>query len=553
MQLLPGVPVRTSDSTLVSGSRLLRFASSSAWHIPLIVLVSVGYESLFLHHWLNPVDEGWPLYSAMKLHAGGTLYDDVFFVFPPGHVLVAWLAYAFDPPGLVLSRLLYAAFNVGLCVAFYQVARKVMPPGYALFAALLLAVAAPFSHRTQLLFGYRYLLFSTLALLAFAKRLRSEDPRWMWVSGLCVGIAVCFRLTPAFAVSVGIGVAVLVSQRDWRSWLRDGALFGAGILCVAVPVVLWFGLPVGFAQLWREVVVRPVVMTELQGFPVPDLFWPGSLERDAIHDAWVSLLFRIVPLLYSAYVLGLGLSAYRAFRAGRRFDHALLVAIVVWGFVYFFRSLGRSDEPHLSSAIPPFCVVVAHAIYTGMSWLDDRRRLTVWRRRGVASAVCASVFLAWFWLPGSDRHLSSEYRGNEPLDFVEEGVRVRSDDWWHRIRGKIEDARAMTEPGDTVLDLTAWSLLYVILDRPGPGYHDITMPGTFLDEAEELAYVDRLEADPPALIFLGPKPFDAMIERSTARHAPRLMEWISRRYSVVGTPEHLLLMRPRPLRDFGAP
>ena len=36
----------------------------------------------------------------MRLHDGGTLYDDVFFVFPPGHLLSAWIAYALDPPGV---------------------------------------------------------------------------------------------------------------------------------------------------------------------------------------------------------------------------------------------------------------------------------------------------------------------------------------------------------------------------------------------------------------------------------------------------------------------
>ena len=61
-----------------------------------------------------------------------------------------------------------------------------MSPNLALLAALLLAVAAPLSHRAQLLFGYRYLVFSVLALLAFARRLSGGDARWMLAAGLCV-------------------------------------------------------------------------------------------------------------------------------------------------------------------------------------------------------------------------------------------------------------------------------------------------------------------------------------------------------------------------------
>ena len=60
------------------------------WHLLLVLAVSAAYESLFLHHGLNVIDEGWPLYAAMRLHDGGTLYQDVFFVFPPGHALPAW-------------------------------------------------------------------------------------------------------------------------------------------------------------------------------------------------------------------------------------------------------------------------------------------------------------------------------------------------------------------------------------------------------------------------------------------------------------------------------
>lgn len=40
----------------------------------------------------------------MRLHAGAVFYGDVFFVLPPGHLLSAWLAYALDPPGIILTR-----------------------------------------------------------------------------------------------------------------------------------------------------------------------------------------------------------------------------------------------------------------------------------------------------------------------------------------------------------------------------------------------------------------------------------------------------------------
>ena len=105
---------------------VLSLRNPVGWHLLVLVAVSVAYESLFIHHgiaWL--FDEGWPLYAAMRLHAGGVLYADVFFPFPPGHLLPAWLAYALDPPGIILARIFYAGFNVVLCVAMYFLGRRV--------------------------------------------------------------------------------------------------------------------------------------------------------------------------------------------------------------------------------------------------------------------------------------------------------------------------------------------------------------------------------------------------------------------------------------------
>ena len=80
------------------------FERAPLWHIPLILLVSIGFESAFLRSGISLLDEGWPIYAAMQAHAGRTLYDDILWVFPPLHMLPARIAYALDPPGIVLFR-----------------------------------------------------------------------------------------------------------------------------------------------------------------------------------------------------------------------------------------------------------------------------------------------------------------------------------------------------------------------------------------------------------------------------------------------------------------
>ena len=135
----------------------------------MLIAVSVAYESLFIYHGINRLDESWPLYAGMQLHAGGTLYDDVLWVFPPGHMWIGWIASALDPPGFVLARIIYATFNVALCVGIYFLGLRLVERPFALLGALLIAIAAPRGHLLQLLFGYRYLILTVLALLAFSQ------------------------------------------------------------------------------------------------------------------------------------------------------------------------------------------------------------------------------------------------------------------------------------------------------------------------------------------------------------------------------------------------
>jgi len=168
-----GASLRSDDREPPSIDPQPRTASSSGIdrqvliHLAILLAVSVGFESLFLHFNLNGMDEGWPLHAAMELHKGKVLYDEVFWVFPPGHVIPAWIGYGLVPPGVIATRLIYSSFTIASSLGFYLVARRLMPSDLALLAGLLIAVAAPRSHWEHLLFGYRYLAWCAVVLLLF--------------------------------------------------------------------------------------------------------------------------------------------------------------------------------------------------------------------------------------------------------------------------------------------------------------------------------------------------------------------------------------------------
>ena len=516
----------------------------STWnHVLLLLAVSLVFEWAFVGTNLNLLDEGWPLYAAMQLHGGGTLYEDVFFVFPPGHLLMAWIAYGIDPPGVFVSRLLYAAFNLALTVGLYFLGRRIMPARFALFGALLLAVAAESAHQKQLLFGYRYLVISVFALIAFARYLQTRDRRLLVTAGLFTGLALAFRLTPAFATACAIGVALIARHRDPRLWLRDGLLYGFGILIVTLPVLLWMLTQTSPEVIIREVLIRPVAMTDRQSLAMPAWLWaPEQWTRRYIHEWFVMLQFRAWTLLYVGYAVSLAWTWAQAWKNNRPFPKTLLLAVVVWGGVYYGRSFGRSDAPHLYSALPPICLLLAYLAW----WLVGSRGGTTSRIPGSWRLPLAAVVIAgWVFLMGSDRIFASGHLGREPMASLRGRIGVKADTGLLRVDEQIAQIQQLTRPQDTILDLSASSLFYVLSDRLGPGSADIVMPGTFLDPAEERAFIRRLEAAPPALVIFPGWIFDERKDRAVQRSSPLLWQWVKDRYTLIGPYERFVLMLPK--------
>lgn len=511
------------------------------WHVPLLLALGIAYHLQYTQSGLNLMDEGWTLSAARALHNGGTMYGDLFWVFPPGHVLAAWIGWAIDPPGHLIARWIYAGFELSLVVTLYALARCLMPAGFALLAALLLVVAAPDSHRAQFLFGYRYLVWTALALLCFEWRQRTGRRAWLGVAGALVAVAACFRTTPAFAAGCAIGFGVIFASRDWRTWLRDWTWFGSGIALVLVPVLAYFAWSVGLGAVWENVFVRAVVMTAKQAKPIPDMVLPEALSMRLPVTAWFAAFqFRLHPGLYLVYTGVLGALYLRALRDRTPFAHALLFAVVLWGGLFFLRSLGRSDWGHLESAVPPVCLLLAHASYVGVRALP----LPSARARAAAGGLVGAALLAcWGYLQGSDRVFEAKPE-ERLLRSARPQVRV-SARGAQRMDSRIRDLRKWALPGQKILDLSASPGFYALADRDGPGHLDLVMPGTFLDEQDELEFIRRLERDPPRVIVWPSKPFDRSALRGLAWTAPRLHAWVLERYQPRGRDDGIwVLMVP---------
>ena len=497
------------------------------WHLLAVVALGALYESLFLEHSNGELfDEGWPLSAAMQLQAGGQLYREAFFTFPPGHAWPAWIAWSLDPPGVVLARTLYGAFNVALVGAMYLLGCRLMPARFAFAGAIALAIAAPHSHLGHLLFGYRYLVFSVAALLALARALDQSSTRWLFISGLWTGLALVFRLSPAFAVACGVAAALWATGPTWEQRLRNSGVYALGVLCLGLPLLAWLALGAGLETGWRETVVRVMGLQGLQSLPVPSILLPDWSDRGAVHSWFVGLQYWGYTGLYAGYAAVLFVGALR----GR--THALLLAVVVWGGVFLLRTLGRSDDHHLNSALPPAILLLSHAVSLvfGRLW-RQRPAVSPAIRSRVEIAACIALLVAWGFVQGLDRHFSPLTRGLVPIRAAAGAAAAKPAVEALELERLVGVIQQSTDPDDRILDLSASPLLYALSGRRSVGEFDVIMPGTFLNASEEARFVARLEKDPPALVIWPGWPFDSDRDRGIQKTAPLLSRWALQHYA----------------------
>ena len=108
-----------------------------------------------------------------------------------------------------------------------------------------------------------------------------------------------------------------------------------------------------------------------QSLPVPPLELPAVFGREALEKLFVAVQYWLYALLYAGYALALAGLWLRARARGEPFRHGLLVAVAVFGGIFFLRTLGRSDEAHLVSALPPTCLLLAHALAGAVLAVSD--------------------------------------------------------------------------------------------------------------------------------------------------------------------------------------
>jgi hypothetical protein len=330
-----------------------------AWRV--IVLIGVGALALRLFPLLLPggplaylinYDEGIYFSASALLMRGALPYRDVFFVHPPGMLLLlapftSWASSGDAAAAFAGTRYLITLIGAGNAVLAGVIALRAFGPLAGVSAALLYATFPEAVREERGPFLEPVLNFACLAMASVW--LQADSRRRQWAAGLLGGLALSVKTWGA------IWLVAAFASAARRQRLAAGTSFLIGLVVALAVLVLPFALPAPekfLAQIVGFHVVRgPQGVDEMLG-----RIW------DMVRRHPLTSLLALVGFAHAVAALRKGDDIYH--RAGRFF--ALVLALTVASFlvapIYFHR---------YASFIAPSAAVLGGL---GVVWIHQRTR-----------------------------------------------------------------------------------------------------------------------------------------------------------------------------------
>lgn len=370
-------------------------------------------------------DESQHLHAAWLVASGRVPYLDfwenhtplLYYLLAP---LTRWFS---DRPEIYTAgRAIMALLTIPTLALVYRLARR-LEPRVAVLAVLVLAVQSRFAeYTTQVRPDVPGLIAWLATLLALVRWREDGRPKWLWVTGLALGVYAAFSPKAVYG-AVGVAVVILVACRvERRSLPRSiGALAGL-VVCASVPVLgllgwlLATGGPAALAGFFADAVIG-------------NLGYPDFARQ--LPDADEGLL------IYALAVIGAVVTVRRHGRAVLRSPlHGPL--LLTAGVLCALLVLPRTPAVYRYTWMPVLVVAAVYASVALIAVIDYARA-----RQGplvrVAAALALTVVIA-MPVGASVQNLRRDKHKN----------RQRMD----RIRAEL----AYACPGEPVLDGTAFAV-----------------------------------------------------------------------------------------------
>ena len=348
----------------------------------------------------NLYDEGLVLTSAERIRAGELPYRDFWTMYGPGYFYALAGLFSLVSPTILVARLFDTALRFLLTLEVYLLARMLTSRWVALI---------PYAAVTYWLATIRFYSYPAfpatgallLTALLFIRYLRGGRSRWLFLSGMALGLTALLRLDFGGYGAFGFGLALAVVElrkpdaagEVWLTrlvrTLKAELLMAAGALLIALPMYAYLLFAAGFTTVYHNLIVFPAtVFQAVRRLPVPPPIPDfGRLTADQWND-WLRLYLPLA-VYAAAGLLALRWLVLRPVSSSdRRYAiGGLFLALTGTGLGLVVKATSRYHELH---ALP--ATICATILATALLYRIPRK---LWRNAAfrVGFAGLALLFL----------------------------------------------------------------------------------------------------------------------------------------------------------------
>ncbi|MCS7061749.1 MAG: glycosyltransferase family 39 protein [Anaerolineae bacterium] len=332
---------------------------------------AVLYLQPGLSRWLNIYDEGLMVYGAVRVMDGQIPYRDFWGMYSPGQFYVLAGLFRLFGPSILVERWWDLLVRAALaCVVFFLAWRLSSWPAALLVWLLTVLWLEHFGFFGYPMFtGLLMIFLSCLPLITGLQTTTAERSRQrgLMLAGVCAGVAAWFRHDLAVYAVAAQGF-VIVAQRmfsapvrsTWRarlaSGLRNGLMYGGGLLTAIAPAALFLLVTVPIGELAHQLLVFPLtIFPRVRWLPYP----PFELANFPFYFPFC--IYALCAILAVLWLWNVRRASAQINQPTHEMNQRIwsIGAIALFGLFGFNQANIRSDLIHIPQFFLPAVVLLA--------------------------------------------------------------------------------------------------------------------------------------------------------------------------------------------------
>lgn len=513
-----------------------------------IYLVLTVYFYAFSNYGFNIWDEGGYANGALRTYHGQSALKDFNpDGYPPGRYLYAILFFKLFGVSIKSLRIGVVLITPGMILMVYAIARKIMPAGFSLLAALCM-LSAPAMYYNRF-----YPFFCVLNLYCLVELMEKKRLLNLFLLAGSIFLALFFKFEVG-VFSIVISAVLLPLTILNTSRLSEVVSKPGFRVFVFVVAAIISASSVYFLR--HNSIERAVAMVfkvhGVWGNPFPDVFpFLALLEDLGRHEMFDRVLFYLPVYTYA----GVGaLLCARIFAGTGTSRHLHLAAILLFGVCAFGLVLWRAGFDNLLRTLPPFYILFCYLLHLGREKLLKTLKKPgppapfLWLKTEAVEFLVLFFPLMFIYemnvnhgfYAGTVGAVKFE-RTRLQMDRIDVYTNPEEAKWLKTVVARIQ---THTKKGDPILALPLNPVFYFLADRVNPTPYDWILPG-MLDREKENKLVEQLQANLPKMIVYVDIAIDSKEERRLSNYSPLLFKFITDRYRVMEVVGFFQLLVPK--------